>query len=86
MAKPRINPAIDGVAVAATTAWTNTNRRNPAAVYIADGGDLVVTFDGSTDVTFANTVAGSILPISIATIDATNATAVVVLYTDPERS
>jgi hypothetical protein len=84
MAKPRINSAIAGETVAATTAWTAT--RTVAAVYANTSGTFIANFDGATDITFLGVQAGSMLPISIKQIDATSAISVNILYTDPLTS
>jgi len=53
------------------TDLTNVSR----ALWVGTGGDVVVTMQGGDTVTFANVPDGSLLPIAVSRVKATNTTA-----------
>ncbi len=66
-------PAHDGIAITKSDTQMDTQCR---AVYVGTGGDLAVKFSGdATAVTLKNVASGSLLPISVTHIMATNTTA-----------
>lgn len=73
-------PAIDAGSV---TPNDSADLSKPArALYIGAGGDVKVTTEGGSDVTFTDVVGGTILPVRVTKVFATGTTAadIVALY------
>lgn len=72
--QPGLNAPAGG-AFAVTPHDTNDLTTSPRALYVGNGGDVVVVMNNDTELTFKNVGSGSILPIRPAKVKATSTTA-----------